>query len=141
MSSKKNSIFRRIKDLHVSEVLACARKYLKARKCMSNHKCHLTFLHRCLERKILSKSLRIKSPVPSYEGKELARCTDFNFIKLKIHYWHKRIKECSIQKDNLLKTLSRSLSEDELNTKITKNPNERVCVLRNCWNMKRCRHP
>ena len=35
---------------------------------------------------------------------------------LKIHYSHKRIKECSIQKDNLLKTLSPSLSEDELNT-------------------------
>jgi len=83
---------------------------------MSNHKCHLTFLHRWLERKILPNSLRIKSPVPSYEGKELACRTGFNFIKLKIHYSHKRIKECSLQKDNLLKTLSHSLSEDELNT-------------------------
>jgi len=83
---------------------------------MSNHKCHLTFLHHCLERKILRKSLRIKSPVPSYEGKELARRTGFNFIKLKIYCSHKRIKECSIQKGNLLKTLCRSLWEDELKT-------------------------
>jgi len=83
---------------------------------MSNHKCHSTFLHRYLERKILSKTLQTKSSIPSYEGKELARRTGFNFVKLKIHYSHKRIKECSLQKDNLLKTLSRSLSEDELNT-------------------------
>jgi len=116
MSSKKNSIFRRIKDLHGSEVLTCTRKYLKAGECMSNHMCHLNFLHRCLERKILPKSLRIKSPVPSHEGIELALRTGFNFIKLKIHYSHKRIKDCSIQKENLLKSLSCSLSEDELNT-------------------------
>jgi len=110
-----NCIFRRIKDLHGWEVLACTHKYLKAGECMSNHKCHSTFLHRCLERKILPKSLRIKSPVPSYEGKELARRTGFNFLRLKIRYSHKRIKECSLQKDNLLQTLSHSLS-DELNT-------------------------
>jgi len=115
MSSKMNSIFRRIKDLLGSEVLACTRKYLKVGECMSNQKCQLTFLHRCLERKILLKSLRIKSPVPPYEGKELARRTGFNFIRLKIRYSDKRIKECSLQKDNLLKTLSHSLS-DELNT-------------------------
>ena len=91
-------------------------KILKAGECVSNHMFHLTVLRHCLERKILPKSLGIKSSVPSYEYKELTRRTGFNFIKLKIRYSHKRIKVCSIQKDNLLKTLSRSLSEDYLNT-------------------------
>jgi len=47
MSSKKNSIFRRIKDLHGSEVLTCTRKCLNGGECKSNHKCHSNFLHPC----------------------------------------------------------------------------------------------
>lgn len=109
-----HTIFRHIRESQGSSVLRHVRRYLNIGTGIGKHRSHLSFNHTCLRERILPSSLKIKAPVNSMEGKEIARKFGFQFLQLRIRDSHSIIKKLEEKKKDTKEFLQRSLPVDVL---------------------------
>jgi len=110
------NIFKNIRNNFGKETVKAARNFEKKTLAITRFKNHLTFNHILKSHNILPSSLKLNPPLKCPKGYAITRKMGFEFLRMRISFCHKKIKELKQQQTVEFSLLTSKLSQDQLDS-------------------------